>query len=353
MKKVYVGLSGGVDSSVCAALLVQRGFDVTGVYMKNWSRDLPGVRCPWAEDLADARSVAARLGISFKVYDFESQYREKVVGYLLAEYRAGRTPNPDIMCNQEIKFRLFYETALADGADLVATGHYAVVRDGGLWRGRDDNKDQTYFLYRINRDVLPRLMMPVGDMEKPEVRRLAREMGLPTAAKRDSQGICFVGPVGMRAFLQQYFPAEPGPIVLRGETIGQHQGAVFYTVGQRQGLGVGAGKPFYVIGKDMDSNTVYVTDSPADLELSGEIELGDLHWLADDLPKAGMAVRLRHRGELVPCTLHGTRLKTGMPVTAVAPGQSAVLYAGRRVLGGGIIRAAAAQPALPSSGRAD
>jgi tRNA-specific 2-thiouridylase len=348
MKRVFVGLSGGVDSSVTAALLKQAGYDVTGVYMKNWTQDLPGVKCPWKQDLDDARAVAAHLDIAFKVYDFQDEYRAKVVDYMIAEYQAGRTPNPDVMCNQEIKFKLFLEAALADGADMIATGHYATVKAGQLWRGVDDNKDQTYFLYRVTAEALARTIMPIGAYTKPQVRELAQQFGLPTAAKPDSQGICFVGPVGMKAFLAQYVEAQPGPIVMSdGREIGTHDGAIFYTIGQRQGLGVGGGKPYYVTGKDMASNIVYVTDDPQDLELTSDrLELGDFHWITEK-PTDGRAlqVRLRHRGQLINCQLDGTIINLAQPQRAMAVGQSAVLYDGPRVLGGGIIQSAKA-PAL-------
>lgn len=336
-------MSGGVDSSVAAALLKQQGYDVTGVYMKNWTQDLPGVKCPWKDDLRDARAVAARLGIPFKVYDFEGQYRDRVVDYMINEYKAGRTPNPDIMCNQEIKFKLFFETAMADGADLIATGHYARVKNGELLQAADANKDQTYFLYRVTGAALSKTLLPVGDYTKPRIRELAAEFGLPTATKKDSQGICFVGPVGMKAFLQQYVESVPGPIVMKGgREIGRHQGAIFYTIGQRQGLGVGGGKPFYVTGKDMDSNTVYVTDDPEDLELSSNlVQLGELSWI-DELPATGQStqIRVRHRGELVEAKLdeHNV-LHFAKPMKALAVGQSAVIYDGDKVLGGGVIAA--------------
>lgn len=341
MKRVFVGMSGGVDSSVAAALLKQQGYDVTGVYMKNWTQDLPGVKCPWKDDLRDARAVAARLEIPFKVYDFEGQYRDRVVDYMINEYKAGRTPNPDIMCNQEIKFKLFFETAMADGADMIATGHYARVQDGELLQASDANKDQTYFLYRVTKAALSKTLLPIGEYAKPQVRELAAKFDLPTATKKDSQGICFVGPVGMRAFLQQYVESMPGPIVMKdGREIGQHQGAIFYTVGQRQGLGVGGGKPFYVIGKDMDSNTVYVTDDPEDLELSSNsVQLGELSWI-DEPPIAGQStqIRVRHRGELVEAKLdeHNV-LHFAKPMKALAAGQSVVIYDGDKVLGGGVI----------------
>ena len=188
---VYVGMSGGVDSSVTAALLLDAGYDVVGVYMKNWSKDLPGHHCTWEEDYQDAKKVATQLGIEFKMYDFENEYRQKVVDYMVAEYQAGRTPNPDIMCNQEIKFKLFLDTALEDGADYIATGHYARVKDGKLLVGIDKNKDQSYFLYRVNEEALKKTIMPIGEMEKPKVREIAKRLGLATAEKKDSQGICF------------------------------------------------------------------------------------------------------------------------------------------------------------------
>ncbi len=281
MKTVYVGMSGGVDSSVTAALLKEEGYHVIGVYMKNWTKDLPGFECPWKEDFQDAKRVAVQLGIDFKVFDFEEQYKHKVVDYMIAEYKAGRTPNPDIMCNQEIKFKLFLETALEDGADLVATGHYARVKDGKLLKAKDDNKDQTYFLYRITEEALNKTLFPLGDYTKPEVRELAQKFGLVTATKKESMGICFVGKVGIKEFLSQYVETTPGTILDdKGQVVGEHDGAIFYTIGQRHGLNVGGGLPYYVIGKDMDKNEVYVTTDLNDKRLwSKELRLTDIHWI--------------------------------------------------------------------------
>jgi tRNA-specific 2-thiouridylase len=340
-KKVYVGMSGGVDSSVTAALLKEQGCDVTGVYMKNWTRDLPGFVCPWKEDFQDAKRVAVQLGIDFKTYDFETEYRQKVVNYMVAEYRAGRTPNPDIMCNQEVKFKLFLETALNDGADLIATGHYARIKDGRLLKGLDDNKDQSYFLYRITEDALRKSLMPIGELTKPEVRKLAAKLGLHTADKKDSQGICFVGKVGIKEFLlNELGPQAPGPIIDQtGREIGQHDGAIFYTIGQRHGLNVGGGLPYYVSRKDMAANTVYVTTDLSDKELwHKEVSLQDPHWI-NEPPKTAKdyQARLRYRGPLAGCVIKDNKLSLKDEQRGLAAGQSAVLYDGDRVVGGGVI----------------
>jgi tRNA-uridine 2-sulfurtransferase len=345
--KVYVGMSGGVDSSVTAALLKERGYDVTGVYMKNWSQDLPGMTCPWKEDYQDAKRVAVRLGIPFKMYDFEKEYRDKVVGYMIDEYKAGRTPNPDIMCNQEVKFKLFLETALADGADMIATGHYARIKDGKLLAGLDKNKDQSYFLCRVTEDALRKSLMPIGEFTKPEVRELARKYGLATAEKKDSQGICFVGKVGIKDFLRQYVTTEPGNIIDKnsGAIIGRHEGAIFYTFGQRQGLGVGGGLPYYVVGKDMQKNEVYVTTDLNDKGMwRDELLLSGVHWINQPAnPVAKYTVRTRYRADLIDIkkleiTDDGSlKIKLKDEVRAITPGQSAVIYNNNVVTGSGIV----------------
>lgn len=340
-QKVFVGMSGGVDSSLTAALLVEQGFEVTGVYMKNWTQDLPGMRCPWADDLADAKRVAVHLGIPFKVYDFQKEYKQKVVDYMIGEYEAGRTPNPDIMCNQEVKFKIFLETALADGADMIATGHYAQVNDGQLLQAVDTNKDQTYFLYRVSGEALQKTLFPLGKFEKPEVRKMAEERGLITAAKKDSQGICFVGSVGIKDFLSEFVETEPGAIVEResGDVVGHHDGAIFYTLGQRHGLSLGGGLPYYVIGKDMAKNEVYVSRNLNDEAMwRKELPLSDIHWINEKLDdNSDFLVRLRHRGKLLPAKLSGATLRIEEPERAAAAGQSAVFYKDGVVYGGGIV----------------
>jgi tRNA-specific 2-thiouridylase len=339
MTTVYVGLSGGVDSSVSAALLKEQGYRVVGVYMKNWTQDVAGVACPWKQDLADARAAAAVLDIPFKVFDFQAEYKQHVVDVMVAEYQAGRTPNPDVLCNQEIKFKLFRQAATADGADLIATGHYARTSSGRLLKAADTAKDQTYFLYRVTREALERTLFPLGELTKPEVRRLAAERNLPTATKPDSQGICFVGEVGVREFLRQYVPAEPGPVVAAGAVIGTHEGALFYTHGQRHGLGIGGGRPYYVTGKDIDSNTVYVTADSGDLELETDtFRLESPHWINNPpAPDRDYQVRTRYRADLIECRIDGDRVSMVRRERAVTPGQSAVIYDGDRVVGGGII----------------
>jgi tRNA-specific 2-thiouridylase len=334
-KKVYVGLSGGVDSSVTAALLKEQGYDVTGVFMKNWSQDLPGFPCPWKQDYQDAKRVAVKLGIPFKMYDFETQYREKVVDYMLEGYKAGITPNPDIMCNQEIKFKLFLETALADGADMVATGHYAKTENGKLLMAKDDNKDQTYFLYRVTKEALEKTLFPLGEYTKPQVRELAKKYGLITATKKESMGICFVGKVGIKEFLQQYVETGSGLIIdQNGKAVGEHDGAIFYTIGQRHGLQVGGGLPFYVVGKNMAKNEVYVTTDLQDSRLwSKEIKLVSAHWIHDE-PQFDMQlnVRTRHRAKLIPIEKIAKTDNNSWTavltedVRALTPGQSAVIY---------------------------
>ena len=340
MKTVYVGMSGGVDSSVSAVLLKEQGYKVVGVYMKNWSKDLPGMKCPWAEDLADAKRVAVKLDLDFEVWDFEEAYKTKVVDYMLEEFKNGRTPNPDIMCNEEIKFKLFYEKAMERGADFIATGHYARTDDDKLLSAVDENKDQTYFLYRISSDAIAHTLFPIGHMKKPEVKKLAAEKGLDNAYKKESMGVCFVGEVGMKDFLREFLPdsVKSGEIrdVDSNEVLGYHDGAIFYTIGQRHGLYVGGGLPYYVVKKDIKNNIVYVSKNLNDDNLwTNELELEDI--LLREKSPSSVQVRLRHRAPLVQAEFDGKKLIFKDEIKRPASGQSAVIYSGEICLGGGII----------------
>lgn len=345
--KIYVGMSGGVDSSLTAALLKEQGHEVVGVYLKNWAKEWDIFDCPWADDLHDASQVAKQLGIELKVFDVQKEYRQYVVDYMLAEYQAGRTPNPDIMCNQEMKFGVFLRLAQDEGADAIATGHYARLENGSLRAGFDTNKDQSYFLYRIKPDNLTKAFMPIGEYAKPQVRQMAAERGLVTASKKDSQGICFIGKVPLKKFLQQYISSEPGQVIdQHGQVVGEHDGAIYYTIGQRSGLGIGGGKPYFITGKDMDRNEIYVTTDPQDENLwRDQVSINQLHWLneAPD-PTKSYLIRARYRAPLVEASIQNLdgdniSLKLAEPVRAIAPGQSLVMYEGDRVVGGGIITA--------------
>jgi tRNA-uridine 2-sulfurtransferase len=344
-KTVFVGMSGGVDSSLTAALLKEQGYNVVGVYMKNWTQDLPGFACPWKEDFQDAKRVAVRLGIDFRVFDFEAEYKTKVVDYMIEEYKAGRTPNPDIMCNQEVKFKLFLEASIDAGADLIATGHYARTHEGTLQIAKNLQKDQTYFLYRVNESALKKTLFPIGEYKtKEDVRTEAEKRGISTAHKKDSQGICFVGKVGIKDFLKQYVKTEPGIIVDQtGRELGEHDGAIFYTIGQRHGLNVGGGLPYYVTHKDMKENKVFVTTDLDDPTLwSKVVVVRSEHWINGPPDKSkDYKVRLRYRGHLITCTVEQkdgySEITLKDEQRAIAAGQSAVLYDSERVVGGGII----------------
>lgn len=348
---VYVGMSGGVDSALAAALLIEQGYDVRAVYMRNWSRDLPGFKCPWAEELADAERVAVTLGIDLEVWDCEAEYKATVVDYLVSSYARGYTPNPDVMCNQTVKFGTFAERAFARGADYVATGHYARVEheaDGParLLRARDEHKDQTYFLWRVGGDVLNRSLFPVGDIQdKAEVRRMCAERGLGIENKPDSDGICFIGPVGLRTFLLDALERRAGHIVEweSGKVLGHHDGAFLFTVGQRRGLDLGGGPARYVVRTDTADNVVYVTadrDCPA--LWTSELALEDCRWIAGEPPAEGRyLVRTRHTGTLREAVVQMRgeccQVRLAEPMRTVAPGQSAVIYDSLTCLGGGIV----------------
>ncbi len=351
-QKIVVGLSGGVDSSVTAHLLKQQGYDVLGVFMQNWEDDNNDEYCSIRQDAMDAMAVADILNIDIEIVNFAAQYKDKVFAYFLSEYQAGRTPNPDVLCNAEIKFKCFLDYALSQGAKSIATGHYARkdVRDGVhyLLKGLDQNKDQSYFLYRLNPYQLAHALFPLGEMNKPDVRALAQQASLPTAHKKDSTGICFIGERPFRAFLQQYLPTENGLMCTpEGKTVGEHMGLMYYTIGQRQGLGIGgAGEPWFVAGKDLQNNTLIVVqghDHP--LLFQSELIMDNLSFTLPQSPQEGeYMAKTRYRMADASCSLiylndDKTRAKLVFqsPQWAITPGQSAVLYDGDICLGGGII----------------
>ncbi len=347
-KRVFVGMSGGVDSSLAAALLSEQGYAVTGVFMKNWTRDLPGFACGWEEDFKDAKAVAVQLKIPFMVFDFESEYRSLVVDYMIQAYQAGLTPNPDIMCNQEIKFKLFLDKAMKLGADYIATGHYARTQDAKLLSAIDESKDQSYFLYRVSEEALKHTLFPLGEMRKSAVRREAAKRGLLTAAKPDSVGICFIGEVSIKQFLLSELGEQPSGDIIdqNGKVVGRHDGAIYYTIGQRHGLNVGGGLPYYVMSKDMAKNIIYVSSELTDSRLwSSEITLTNPWWI-NGVPKdmsKSYEVKCRYRTPAQPAHLAikdgVVTLKLDDAIRAASPGQSAVIYSGEVVIGGGIISA--------------
>ena len=354
-ERIVVGMSGGVDSAVAALLLKREGCDVVGLFMKNWEDDDDDEYCSTREDLVDAAAAAEVIGIELEAVNFAAEYKDRVFADFLREYRAGRTPNPDVLCNAEIKFKAFLDHAMHLGATRIATGHYArVIGKSGryeLHRGADPAKDQSYFLHRLTQAQLSKVVFPVGNLKKGEVRRIAREARLPNHAKKDSTGICFIGERPFREFLNRYLAREPGPIKdSSGKTIGQHIGLAFYTIGQRKGIGLGgtaggAGEAWYVAAKDMASNTLVVVqghDHP--LLFRRSLEAQDASWVSGDAPAAGTAhtARTRYRQADSPCTV--TRSTDGaiavefeQPQWAVTPGQSVVLYDGAVCLGGAVI----------------
>ena len=350
-EKVVVGMSGGVDSSVAALLLKRAGYDVVGLFMKNWEDDDDDEYCSTRQDLVDAAAAADVIGIDLEAVNFSAEYKERVFAEFLREYSAGRTPNPDVLCNAEIKFKAFLDHAMRLGAQRIATGHYARVdfADGGyrLLRARDPAKDQSYFLHRLNQDQLSRVMFPVGELRKTEVRRVAEQAGLPNHAKKDSTGICFIGERPFREFLNRYLPKMPGPIVDdNNKVVGEHIGLAFYTIGQRKGIGIGgAGEPWYVAGKDRDKNTLIVVqghDHPLLMKRSLRAEEGS--WVSGKAPKAPSphTAKTRYRQADAPCMLSRVleseiQVDFAAPQRAVTPGQSVVLYDAEVCLGGAII----------------
>jgi len=351
MAHVVVGLSGGVDSAVAALLLKQQGHAVTGLFMKNWEEDDSASRCTAEDDLKVVRAVCATLDIPLQTVNFSTEYWDRVFQYFLDEHRAGRTPNPDVLCNKEIKFNAFLDHAVTLGADQIATGHYARIHHSDdryqLIKGADLNKDQTYFLYTLGQKELARSQFPIGHLAKPDVRALAREAGLPNYNRKDSTGICFIGERDFRDFLKRYLPAQPGEMrTLAGEFKGRHDGTMYYTIGQRQGLGIGGeGLPWYVVDKDIDRNILFVEqgeDHPA-LFNSG-LQASQLHWVAGHPPSLPLActAKVRYRQVDQPCLIENLQdgvasVRFASPQRAVTPGQSVVFYDGAVCLGGGVI----------------
>ncbi|MBF0598089.1 tRNA 2-thiouridine(34) synthase MnmA [Faecalibacter rhinopitheci] len=395
MKRVVVGLSGGVDSSVTAYLLKEQGYDVIGLFMRNWNDASVTLEdeCPWIEDSADALLIAEKLGIPFQVIDMSDSYKERIVDYMFKEYEQGRTPNPDVLCNREIKFDLFLKTALELGADYVATGHYArktsFINEEGkeifqLLKGSDNNKDQSYFLCQLSQDQLSKALFPIGDIEKPEVRRIAKEQGLITADKKDSQGLCFIGKVSLPEFLQQQLKAKKGQILevakdwkgyqrdiplfnnkyealefeakgfsyasVDGQVVGEHQGAHFFTRGQRKGLGVGGKvEALFVIDTDVEENIIYTgqgTNHPGLLKKALFIKEDEIHWVREDLAlqegeTLEVQARIRYRQPLQTAILH--KAKEGLyveflnPQSAITQGQFCAYYINEELVGSGVI----------------
>jgi len=388
-KRVVVGLSGGVDSSVTAYLLKEQGYEVIGMFMKNWHDDTVTIsnECPWLDDSNDAMIVAQQLGIPFQAIDLSKEYKERIVDYMFAEYQRGRTPNPDVLCNREIKFDVFLDAAMKLGADFVATGHYCrkgeVEKEGKtiyqLLAGKDPNKDQSYFLCQLTQTQLAKALFPIGDLLKPEVRAIAKKAGLTTAEKKDSQGLCFVGKVHLPDFLQQRLEAKKGKVIEvdaqstafqngsdlddlttltqpyelnpeLGEVVGEHNGAHFYTIGQRRGLNIGGfEKPLFVIGTDTDKNVIYTgmgEDHPGLYRKGLFIPNSDEHWIREDLKlrlgdQSKYLARIRYRQPLELCTLF--KREEGMYIIfdrsqrGVTPGQFAAWYDGEELIGSGVI----------------
>lgn len=344
--RVFVGVSGGVDSSVTAALLKDQGHDVVGVFIRTWQPDW--IECTWRDERRDAMRVCAHLGIPFVELDLEKEYKEGVADYMIREYRAGRTPNPDVMCNREVKFGGFLKWAIAHGADFVATGHYAQNVDGKLVKGIDSSKDQSYFLWTLTSEQLSHVLFPIGHLQKNQVRDLAKKYNLPTAIKKDSQGICFIGEIDMKDFLKHYIDVKPGSVLHEnGEVIGTHQGALFYTLGERHGFTITTkgphDLPYYVVAKNVEENTITVSQIPSSHEISRGIMIIECVLRQNCQENKKYEAQIRYHGELKPCQI-SRKSETEYTVVfeesdySLSSGQSVVIYDGEICIGGGIVR---------------
>lgn len=340
-KKVFVGLSGGVDSSVSAALLKEQGYDVTGVFIKVWQPDF--IECTWKEDRLDAMRIASVLDIPFVTLDLEKEYKEGVIDYMIDEYRNGRTPNPDVMCNREVKFGAFYKWAKEQGADYIATGHYASHNGTSLIKSNDENKDQTYFLWTLSKESITSVIFPVGNIKKSEVRILAEKFKLPVATKKDSQGLCFVGTIDVKTLLKQYIDEKEGDVLNEsGEVIGKHSGVMFFTIGERHGFTITKKSvddtPYYSIAKDLIKNTITVSHTPPEEKSGNRISLTSTNWTVELEKGKVYDARARYRAPLakVEC-ISDTEFKVQSGNLVKTPGQSLVVYDGELCIGGGII----------------
>ncbi|MCX6731432.1 MAG: tRNA 2-thiouridine(34) synthase MnmA [Candidatus Parcubacteria bacterium] len=343
--KIFVAMSGGVDSSVAALLLKQKNYDLVGCFIKGWYPS--GLPCEWKKDRRDAMRVCAKLGILFLTINAEKEYKREVVDYMLREYKAGRTPNPDVMCNRYIKFGVFLKKALAMGADYIATGHYVKISNlknqiSNLFQARDKNKDQSYFLWTLTQKQLKHCLFPLGGLLKPEVRVLAKKFNLPTAEKRESMGVCFIGEFDIKDFLKKYIKPKKGRVMrIDGKIIGEHEGVQFYTIGQRHGFSPGGGVPYYIVAKDIKKNILFVSDKAGESEFyKKEVKIRDVNWISGSPPAGGAKnykARIRYRQPLQTCKVKKNKIIFSKPQRAVTSGQSLVLYDIKEMLGGGII----------------
>lgn len=341
-KLVFVGMSGGVDSSVTAALLKQQGYKVVGVFLKVWEPE--GIKCTWREDRREAMRAAAHLDIPLVTWDLSEEYKNKIVDYMLGEYQAGRTPNPDVMCNKYIKFGAFYDKAVKLGADYVATGHYAQIKKGQLLQAKDQSKDQSYFLYQIKPEALNKTLFPVGGLLKTEVRKLAKKFKLPNAERKDSQGLCFIGKFDFKEFLQAELNPQKGKVVNeKGEVIGCHEGAVLYTLGERHGFMITVktpqDKPYYIVTKDIKANTLTVSQEPKNTKgKQKEFMLENTNWFTAPSEAKNYLAQIRYHGAFLPCQIKGPKIIFTDHIQDLAAGQSVVVYDDKKVMGGGVVK---------------